>query len=67
MRAAFIGFALALTLAGCINWQAGYDNAARNQCYREPGDRDRRDCLDRADANAQEKRAERREQDRASQ
>lgn len=48
---------LALLLAGCVNWQSGYDNAAWNACMRNPDDGQRRACLDAAEANAREKRA----------
>lgn len=50
----------ALALSGCLNWQAGYDNAARHECFSEPDDATRRACLDRAEANARQQRAEQR-------
>jgi hypothetical protein len=48
---------LALPLAGCLNWQGTYDEAARRECRSYPGDGDRRACLDRADDNSHERRA----------
>lgn len=48
--------ALAMAVSGCINWQAGYDNAARTECQSDPDDGARRACLDRVDANARAQR-----------
>ncbi|MDP3740406.1 MAG: hypothetical protein Q8R02_23670 [Hyphomonadaceae bacterium] len=58
-RLALIAFA-ALALSGCINWQGGYDQAARNECGRLASPDERRACLDAVERNASEKRADRR-------
>lgn len=44
-------------LSGCLNWQATYDELARNQCRALPGASDRSACLDHAADNARQKRA----------
>lgn len=52
---------LALTgLSGCINMQAAYDNAAWQECMRNPNDSGRRACVDRVQENGREKRADQR-------
>lgn len=52
----------AAALGGCINWQAAYDSAARNDC-REIGVDDRSDCLDRVEWSSSDRRAEQRRTD----
>jgi hypothetical protein len=48
------------TLTGCLNWQASYDELARNHCRALPDASDRSACLDQVEANARQKRADRR-------
>jgi hypothetical protein len=60
MRSALLGL-LALALSSCINWQAGYDEAARRECRSEIDNGERRACLDRTEENASRQRAERRD------
>ncbi len=55
-----LALGLALGLSGCVNWQASYDEAARNQCRASPDAAERRACLDRASDNSREKRADHR-------
>jgi hypothetical protein len=47
---------------GCINWQAAYDSAARNDC-REIGVDDRSECLERVERSSSDRRAEQRRTD----
>jgi len=49
-----------LWLSGCINWQAGYDNAARTDCREQVDSGERRACLDRVEENSRQHRADRR-------
>jgi hypothetical protein len=48
------------SLTGCLNWQAAYDEAARNQCRALPDTSERQSCMDRAADNSRERRADRR-------
>jgi hypothetical protein len=59
IRPALLALA-ALNLSGCINWQGGYDQAARTECGRLANPDERRACLDAVERNASERRAERR-------
>lgn len=59
IRPALLGLAV-LGLAGCLNWQASYDNAARGDCRDYLDADERRACLDRVEQNARERRAEQR-------
>lgn len=49
-----------LCLTGCINWQAAYDSAARNNCADVVSAEDRQSCLTQVERNASERRAEHR-------
>ena len=49
-----------LCLSGCINWQAAYDSAARNDCTDVVSAEDRQACLTQVERNASERRAEQR-------
>lgn len=51
---------LLLALAGCLNWQGTYDEAARSQCRSSPDASERRACLDRVQDNSRDKHAEHR-------
>jgi len=51
-----------LCLAGCINWQATYDNIARRECDDVISAEDRQACIAKAERNASERRAEQRSQ-----
>jgi len=55
-RIALLIFAAA-PLSGCLNLQAGYDNAARAQCREITNQHDRQACFDRVDDNSSERRA----------
>ncbi len=57
IRLAAISLAL-LCLAGCIDWQATYDNAARRECDDVISAEDRQACIANAERNASERRAE---------
>ena len=59
MRGVFFAVA-ALALAGCLNWQAGYDNAAQSDCRDLIDADERRVCLDQVERNSGEHRAENR-------
>lgn len=50
----------ATLLSGCLNLQAGYDNAARAQCRGVDNQGDRQACLNKVDDNSRERRAEQR-------
>lgn len=48
---------LAASVAGgCLNWQAGYDYAARRECQANPDDVDRRACLNQVEQVARERK-----------
>ena len=51
-----------LCLAGCIDWQATYDNIARRECDDVISAEDRQACIAKAERNASERRAEQRSQ-----
>ncbi len=51
-----------LWLAGCINWQAAYDNAARSNCDEVISAEDRQACLAQVERDASERRAGQRSQ-----
>jgi hypothetical protein len=57
MRVAVFGLAVA-ALAGCVNWQASYDSAARKDCRAMVDAGARQDCLSSVERNASEKRAD---------
>lgn len=59
-RVAILILSLPAILAGCLDWQAAYDEAARDDCRALPGASDRRACLDGVAENSREKRAARR-------
>lgn len=46
-----------LAPAGCLNWQAAYDNAARRDCTAIVDATDRQDCLTSVERNASDRRA----------
>ena len=48
-------------LAGCLDWQATYDSAARRDCRNLLDADDRRNCLTEVERNSTERRAERRD------
>jgi hypothetical protein len=56
MRIIVLGTAL-LMLSGCLNWQAGYDHAAREECRKQSSD-DVARCLAAVEANARKQAAE---------
>ncbi len=52
---------LSLTVAaGCVDWQAAYDHAARKDCGRILNVEERRACLTSVEANTRTRRAEQR-------
>jgi len=61
IRLAAMSLAL-LWLAGCINWQAAYDNAARSNCDEVISAEDRQACLAQVERDASERRAGQRSQ-----
>ena len=48
-------------LSGCLNWQESYNVAARADCMKLPDIGERQACLDAAERNASQKRAEQRD------
>jgi hypothetical protein len=60
MRVLIIGGFAALLLAGCLNLQAEYDNAARERCNDITNQFDRERCLDGVEENSRARRDERR-------
>ena len=49
---------LALTCSGCINWQGGYDHAARKDCGALVNPEERRACLEAVEQNANAQRTD---------
>lgn len=48
---------LPLALCGCLNWQEGYNNAARSDCRQNVNADERRACLERVEDSAADHRA----------
>lgn len=60
MRIVLLAIATA-GLAGCLDWQATYDSAARRDCRNLLDADERRNCLTEVERNSTERRADRRD------